>query len=286
MSMGCDVQALLYYTFAAFGHSTPAEITAGYRHWVGIGTPQSCSEALPFYKAAADKAMDRFYSGPPGGLALPPIKTRLSDLDGGVYGPGASVASTGLNAFKSPASSYSSDGGHIHIPSTEAEWEDVLEFYTFHADRGHADYMYRLARIYYHGFGSAGAVSKRRRAFVQAHPNRKHGLEETGGRDLPRALKWFSRIARAVWPRDPAAALKKPTAEGSTVGAYDIHKDPRSTKDEHLNMVAGLAAGFLGRMHLRGEGVPQDFGKAFLWFSRGLAQVSLSDRSFTDNEQS
>ena len=39
-------------------------------------------------------------AGPPGGRTLPHTSTRLSDLVGGVYGPGASVASTGLSALR------------------------------------------------------------------------------------------------------------------------------------------------------------------------------------------
>jgi hypothetical protein len=30
-------------------------MAVGYRHWAGIGTQQSCSDALPFYKSAAEK---------------------------------------------------------------------------------------------------------------------------------------------------------------------------------------------------------------------------------------
>ena len=38
--------------------------------------------------------MSTFLSGPPSGQTLPLTPTRLSDLDGGVFDPGASVAST------------------------------------------------------------------------------------------------------------------------------------------------------------------------------------------------
>lgn len=44
--------------------------------------------------------MANFHSGPPGGRTLPLTHTKLSDLEGGVYGPGASVASTGLHASR------------------------------------------------------------------------------------------------------------------------------------------------------------------------------------------
>jgi SEL1 protein len=66
--------------------------------------------------------MERFQSGPPGGLTLLQTPTRLSDLVGGVYGPGASVASTGLN-IRRPAIK-------AGLARAAGEtWEDVLEYY-------------------------------------------------------------------------------------------------------------------------------------------------------------
>ena len=66
--------------------------------------------------------MVKFLSGPPGGRTLPQTPTRLSDLVGGVYGPGASVASTGLNSQR-PAikAGMAREAGET--------WEDVLEYY-------------------------------------------------------------------------------------------------------------------------------------------------------------
>lgn len=63
-----------------------------------------------------------FLSGPPGGQTLPQTATRLSDLDGGVFGPGASVASTGLNVIKPAVKA--------GLAQTAGEtWDDVLEYY-------------------------------------------------------------------------------------------------------------------------------------------------------------
>jgi SEL1 protein len=210
------------------------------------------------------QAMARFLKGPPGGLHLPPAKVRLSDAEGGVFGSGASVASTGVNAKSAHASHHT-----FHTPTTQQEWDDVLEFYNFHADRGSADFMFRLGRIYYQGFGSLGAI--KRKSGTQAAASE----HELGGRDYARALKWFHRIARAVWNVDPQKAIRKPlTAGTATIGSYDATKDAKLAKDEHLTMVAGLSAGYLGKMHLRGEGVKQDFAKAFLWFNRGASHAS------------
>ena len=66
--------------------------------------------------------MAKYCAGPPGGRTLPQTPTRLSDLVGGVYGPGASVASTGLNAQR-PAIK-------AGIARAAGEtWADVLEYY-------------------------------------------------------------------------------------------------------------------------------------------------------------
>lgn len=254
--VGDQSKALLYYTFAALGGDYAAEMSLGYRHWVGIGTKQSCREALPFYKSAAEKSMRMFNAGPPGGRHLPPIKVRLSDHHGGVYGPGASVVSAGSNKNQHPPQQ----------PSTLQAWNDVLEFYQFHAERGDATFMFRLGRIYYYGFGSAGDS-------IQDFPL-------TNGRNYLKALKWFNRIVRTVWPRDPEAATspvghafqnQQGQWQTPTVGAYDASKDPKLPVDETHAVAAGLSAGYLGRLYLRGEGVPRNNAKAFLWFSRGAA---------------
>jgi len=67
-------------------------------------------------------AMARFLSGPPGGRTLPLASPRLSDLVGGVYGPGASVASTGLNAGRPVIRT-------ANARAAGETWEDLLEYY-------------------------------------------------------------------------------------------------------------------------------------------------------------
>jgi SEL1 protein len=66
--------------------------------------------------------MSQFLSGPPGGRTLPLTPTRLSDLVGGVYGPGASVASTGLNGQRPAIKA-------ARARAAGETWEDVLEYY-------------------------------------------------------------------------------------------------------------------------------------------------------------
>ena len=66
-------------------------------------------------------AMTKFLSGPPGGRTLPLQPPRLSDLDG-VYSPGASAASTGLNAGCAVIKT-------ANTCAAGETWDDLLEYY-------------------------------------------------------------------------------------------------------------------------------------------------------------
>ncbi|KDR75713.1 hypothetical protein GALMADRAFT_69060 [Galerina marginata CBS 339.88] len=226
-------KAQLYTTFAANGGDKGAQMALGYRYWTGIGTLESCERALSWYGSAAEQVMAKYLSGPPGGRSLPQTATRLSDLAGGIYGPGASVASTGLNAQR-PAIK-------AGVARAAGEtWEDVLEYYLFNADRGEIDFAFRLGKIFYQGsiYASPGGIAS--------------GSEGVGAipRNFKSARRYFLLIARQVWPHDPP--------------------NPIQLKDEHKPVgYAAASAAYLGRMHLRGEGVKVDYAMAKAWFDRG-----------------
>lgn len=71
--------------------------------------------------------MTKFMGGPPGGRTLPLAIPRLSDMDGGVYGPGASVASTGINAARPVIKT-------ANARAAGETWEDLLEYYLVGTD--------------------------------------------------------------------------------------------------------------------------------------------------------
>lgn len=112
----------MYYTFAATQGDKGSQMALGYRSWAGIGGVEDCGRSVEWYESASEQAIAHFLSGPPGGRTLPRTPTRLSDLSGGAYGPGASVASTGLNSQR-PAvkAGLAREAGET--------WEDVLEYY-------------------------------------------------------------------------------------------------------------------------------------------------------------
>ncbi|EJT98843.1 HCP-like protein [Dacryopinax primogenitus] len=231
-----QAKALLYYTFAAVGGDQTAEMALGYRHWAGIGVPEDCMTALGWYESAAERAMAQFLSGPPGGRTLLLYPTRLSDLIGGVYGPGSSVASTGWNANRAAVRA-----GQARAAGET--WQDILEFYQYHTDQGELEYTLRLGKIYYHGtlyIPSAGSSA---------------GGDAVGAvrQDYRRAAQYFVRIARHMWPRD---SLKAPLANLREL-------------DERSTILVAQACGYLGRLYMRGEGVRQDAKIANMWFERG-----------------
>ncbi|KAL1302810.1 hypothetical protein AAFC00_003148 [Neodothiora populina] len=209
-----QAKALLYHSFAAEGGDIRSQMTLAYRHHTGIGTPRNCDEAVHWYRQVADKAVAFYKSGPPGGHSLLKNSYRLADEEGGVYGEGASVSSSGPHAKQ---------GG----PTSDAyaDLEDVLEYLDFQSRKGDHRATFNLARLYYEG---------------------SRGLK----RDLPAAKEHFMKVARLYWT-----------------------KDGRIMKDvpQVVEKLAPKAAGYVGRMFLRGEGMEQSYSKAKIWFQRGIA---------------
>ncbi|KAJ6104896.1 Tetratricopeptide-like helical [Penicillium sp. IBT 16267x] len=208
-----QAKALMYHEFAAEGGNTQSEMTLAYRYHTGIGTPRDCEHAVAYYKRVADKAMDYYRSGPPGGHAMVRESYRWADEEGGVYGEGASVSSSGPNA-------------RDHNKATqESSVEDVLEFLDLMSRKGQLSATFSLGKMNYEG---------------------ARGLP----RNFHKAMKYFRMIAAKYWKKDGSITQNPPAG---------------------LDKVAAKAAGHIGLMFLRGEGVKQDFSLALLWFKRGMA---------------
>ncbi|KAF2758614.1 HCP-like protein [Pseudovirgaria hyperparasitica] len=209
-----QARALLYHTFAAEGGDIRSEMTVAFRHHSGISTPRNCDTAVYYYQKVADKAIEYLRSGPPGGHVLYKDSFRIADEEGGVYGEGASVSSSGPNARQ---------GG----PNSDAyaALEDVLDYIELMHKTGDARATFNLAKTYYDG---------------------ARGLKP----DYRMAKQYFYSVARLLWQKD-----------GKLVG--DV--SPQAEK------LASKAAGYIGRMYMRGEGVEQRFDIAQTWFKRGVS---------------
>ncbi|KAM3565165.1 hypothetical protein ARSEF4850_001538 [Beauveria asiatica] len=207
-----QAKALLYYTLAAKRGDTKALMAIGYRHHSGVGTIKNCETALAYYKEVADKAINWYRDGPPGGQSWIQEAWRISDDGGGIYGEGASASSAGLNALK--RNLHSNDNAAI---------SDVIEYLDLMSQKSDSKASFNLGRLYYEG---------------------QRGLEK----DFESALKYFFLAASRYWKRDGRAT------DGNKNGA---------------DKTAAEAAGYIGRMYLRGEGVVQNYDKARAWFERG-----------------
>jgi SEL1 protein len=216
-----QAKALLYHTFAARGGNARSEMTVAFRHHSGIGTAAKCDVAIKHYKNVADKAIEWFRSGPPGGMAWVPDSYRLADDDGGVYGEGASYSSAGPNANKAG-------------PNTDAHaaLDDVLEYLDLMSRKGDFKATFSLGRIHYDG---------------------QKGLP----RNMKSAKWYFMKVAKLYWQRDGRI----------------IESDRPG-----LEKIATKAAGYLGRMFLRGEGVEQSYEKAQIWFQRGIKSADAGSQ--------
>ncbi|KAB8079541.1 hypothetical protein BDV29DRAFT_55144 [Aspergillus leporis] len=209
-----QAKALLYHTFAAEGGNTRSEMTLAYRNHAGIGMARNCDHATYYYKKVADKAIQYFRSGPPGGHNIIRESYRWADEEGGVYGEGASVSSSGPNALRDPSHS-----------STEASLEDVLEYLDLMSRKGELKATFSLGKMHYEG---------------------ARGLP----RNFRKAMKYFKQITKRYWNKDGSVNPNHPLG---------------------IEKLASKAAGHLGLMYLRGEGVDQSLATALVWFKRGVA---------------
>ncbi|KAF2273482.1 HCP-like protein [Westerdykella ornata] len=209
-----QAKAMLYYTLAAEGGDIRSEMAIAYRHSSGIATPRNCEDALHYYRKAATKVMDYMRSGPPGGHSMIRESYRIADEEGGVYGEGASVSSSGPNAKSS----------NVHSDAFSS-LDDVVEYMDLQARKGDPRASFNLAKLHYDG-------------------------ARTSKRDFPAAKKRFLELARMYWTKE---------------GKVRQNVGPLTEK------LASKAAGYLGRMFLRGEGVPQNFAIAHTWFKRGIS---------------
>lgn len=207
-----QAKSLMYHTFAAEGGNTRSQMTLAYRYHSGIGTPRNCDEANYYYKMVADKAIEYYRSGPPGGHSMVRESFRWVDDEGGVYGEGASVSSSGPNALR--------DGSQA-----DASLDDILEYLDLMSRKGELKATFSLGKMYYEG---------------------AHGLPKS----FRRAMKYFKLVTKRYWNKDGSVNPNHPMG---------------------IDKLASKAAGHIGMMYLRGEGVEQHFGTALTWFKRGLA---------------
>ncbi|KAJ1961240.1 ERAD-associated protein [Dispira parvispora] len=229
-------RAILYYTFAAHQGHLPAKMTIAYRYHSGTGSPSKCDIALSNYHTVARKAIKHYLSGGPGGRRLPLDLPKLFQMDDGIYG----IPTEGDNPQD------------LRDPSIVA---DLLEYYRYMADRGDIKFELSLALVYY-----AGTVT--------TEPN------------FPAALRRLRSIVTKKAVADPRAfngpryqdpAGNSPVDE-SWPESYFHSLDSSKLSEE--DQFAGRAAGILGEMYIRGDGVRANNQTAYYWLQRAVERGS------------
>ncbi|KAF1985638.1 HCP-like protein [Aulographum hederae CBS 113979] len=247
-----QAKAMLYYTFAADAGDVRSQMVIGYRHHTGIATPKDCEEAVRYYQHVADKAIDYIKSGPPGNHMLIKEAYRLADEEGGVFGDGASVSSSGPNAKK---------GG----PNTDAHasFEDVMEYLDLMYRKGDLKAAFALGKMHYEG---------------------SRGLK----RDVKEAKRYFLDVARAFWSKDgkpktdaSAGTSKLASKAAGHLGRMWLRGEgnlEQNFKIAHTWFKRGTVDGdalsqySLGVMYLNGLGVPADAVNAADYFAAAADQ--------------
>ncbi|KIX07857.1 uncharacterized protein Z518_02511 [Rhinocladiella mackenziei CBS 650.93] len=245
-----QAKALLYHHIAAEQDNIRSEMTLAFRYHAGIGCPRDCNKAVDYYKRVADKAMAYWHSGPPGGHSFVRNAYRWVEVDGGIYGEGASVSSSGPNAPR--------DG------ITAAHVDYVLEYLDMKERQGDYTAVLTLGKHYYEA---------------------PRGYK----RNFRKAQRQFMKIARAYWGKDGKVNPKAPKGIERVAGkaaAYIGRMFLRGEGTEpNFDMAQtwfkrGIANGdsfaqyHMGLMYRDGLGVPQDGIRAGTYL-KAAAEQSL-----------
>lgn len=240
-----QAKALLYHTYAAEAGNTKSEMTLAFRNHNGIGTARNCDRATHYYKLVADKAIAYYRSGPPGGQIMSRESYHWANMEGGVYGEGASMSSSGPNANR--------DGPQS---SSDASLEDVLEYLDLMSKKGELKATFSLGKMYYDG-------------------------ARTLPRNFKKAMKYFKLVTKRYWMKDgtvqaghPLGIEKLAAKSAGHIGLMYLRGEgvEQNFATAMIWFRRGLANGDalcqheMGLMYLHGYGVPQDAFKAAAYF--------------------
>jgi SEL1 protein len=246
-----QAKALLYHTFAAEQGNIQSEMTLAYRYHAGVGCSRDCSKAVDYYKRVADKAMAHWQSGPPGGRSFVRNTWRWVEADGGIYGEGASVSSSGPNAPR--------DG----FPTAHVDY--VLEYLDMKERQGDYTAVLTLGKHYYEA---------------------PRGYK----RNFRKAQRQFMKIARAYWTKDGKVNPKAPVGIDRVAGKAAAYLGRMFLRGEGMEQPdldkaltwfkRGVANGdsfaqyHMGLMYRDGLGVPRDGARAGTYL-KAAAEQSL-----------
>ncbi|KAK5210263.1 ERAD-associated protein [Exophiala xenobiotica] len=245
-----QAKALLYHTFAAEQGNIQSEMTLAYRYHAGIGCPRECNRAVEYYKRVADKAMTHWHSGPPGGHTFTRNAYRWVEADGGIYGEGASVSSSGPNAPR--------DG----VITTHIDY--VLDYLDTKERQGDFNAMLAIGKHYYEApRGYKRNFRKAQRQFMKV--SRAYWGKD--GKVNPKAPKGIERVAAKAAAYIGRMFLRGEGMEQNFEKAATWFKRGISNGDSFAQYHMGL-------MYRDGLGVPRDGVRAGTYL-KAAAEQSL-----------
>ena len=243
-------KAMLYHTFAAMGGNIRSQMTLAFRRYTGIGASRDCDQAGYYYKQVADKAIEYYRSGPPGGRTLSRESYRWADDKGGVYGEGASVSTAGFHARDA------------HHSSSDTSMEDILEYLVLRTKDGDVKATFTLGKMYYEG--------------TRHMP-----------RNFKKAMMYFGMVAKQYWTKDgkvnPGHLMNIEKLASKAAGHIGLMYLRGEGTEQRFDKAAmwfkrGIENGdascqhYMGLMYLHGYGVPQDAVKAASYFKASSEQ--------------
>lgn len=243
-------KAMLYHNFAAEQYNVRSEMTLAFRHHAGIATSRDCNKAVDYYKRVADKAMAHWRSGPPGGASFVRNAYRWVEVDGGIYGEGASVSSSGQNAPR--------DGLSL------AHVDSVLDYLDVKEHQGDYNAIINIGKYYYEA---------------------PRGYR----RNYRKAQRQFMKVARAYWGKDGKVNPKAPKGIERLAGKAAAYIGRMFLRGEGMEqnfekaltwLKRGISNGdsfaqyHMGIMYRDGLGVPKDGLRAGLYL-KAAAEQSL-----------
>lgn len=243
-------KAMMYHTFAAEQGEIRSEMTLAFRHHAGIATSRDCNKAVDYYKRVADKAMEYWRSGPPGGASFVRNAYRWVEVDGGIYGEGASVSSSGPNAPRDGLS-------FAHV-------DNVLEYLDVKEHQGDYNAVLNLGKYYYEA---------------------PRGYR----RNYRKAQRQFMKVAKAYWGKDGKVNPKAPKGIERLAGKAAAYIGRMFLRGEGMEqnfekaqtwLKRGVSNGdsfaqyHMGLMYRDGLGVPKDGVRAGTYL-KAAAEQSL-----------
>ena len=256
-------QALLHYTFGAFGGSSWAQMALGYRYWSGMGVATSCEKALDYYRRVAQVqhrgtkvcmvvkcyyfqavAAEVSFSG---GQTLQRVRLQVNENL-----PHLKLWPM-LKCLQDELDNGGQSGGLLD--------NDLIEYYQLLADKGDVQAQVKLL-IYSHPC----QLLTLQVGLGQLHYQGGRGV----AMDQHNALNYFQQAADAG-NAVAMAFLGKMYLEGGEAVAQN-----NETALKYFKKAASLGnpvgQSGLGLMHLYGKGVPKDYKKALDFFQKAAEQ--------------